>query len=60
MQIDWMPGGSDATFLVGMASVLSVRFDAAPGAILVVFDKRGMTEFDDVPVYSLFSILLIG
>ena len=35
------------------------RHNATPVAILVIFDKRGMTEVDGVPVYSLFSIRLI-
>ncbi len=35
------------------------RHNAVPVAILVIFDKRGVTEVDGVPVYSLFSIRLI-
>lgn len=35
------------------------RHNATPVAILVLFDKRGMTQVDGVPVYSLFSIRLI-
>lgn len=35
------------------------RHNATPVAILVIFDKRGITEVDGVPVYSLFSIRLI-
>lgn len=35
------------------------RHNATPVAILVIFDKRGVTEIDGVPVYPLFSIRLI-
>ncbi len=35
------------------------RHNATPVAVLVIFDKRGMTEVDGVPVYSLFSIRLV-
>jgi orotate phosphoribosyltransferase len=32
------------------------KHNAAPVAILVIFDKRGIKDVDGVPVYSLFKI----
>ena len=32
------------------------KHNATPTAILVIFDKRGITDIDGVPVYSLFKI----
>ena len=52
---DVITSGNTLTELVGYLR----RHNATPVAILVIFDKRGMTEVDGVPVYSLFSIRLI-
>jgi orotate phosphoribosyltransferase len=32
------------------------KHGATPTAILVIFDKRGISDIDGVPVYSLFKI----